>query len=250
MSRIDGIRLKIERAKQHIRELDAAIRSFGDSEPYTLALKHKPEIHHVALYVSSMQPIPQSIAPIIGDAIHNFRSAFDHLAWQLVEVGGGIPNKDTFFPICQTPQQYSSAIGKGEIRKIPMGAKKILSDIQPNNGGDQTIWHIHELDRIDKHRLLITTEVGFPKWRIVIDKIRGLEIGWDEPRPVPLVVGYEVVNVPTDTYHRTGHENFKLSVDVAFGQSEIVPGKPVLETLNHMADFVDGIVRQLEPFLI
>jgi hypothetical protein len=60
---------------------------------------------------------------------------------------------------------------------------------------------------------------------------------------------YEIVNVPTATYHQTGHKNFKLGLDIAFGQSEIVAGKPVLETLNGMADFTDTIIGNFEPFL-
>jgi hypothetical protein len=247
--RVRDIDLKVERAKHHIRQLDIAIRRFDKSEPYTLSIQHKPNIGHVALYVASLEPVPEYIALIIGDAVHNFRSALDHLAWQLVEAGGGVPDKDTYFPICQNAQQYASAVGKGEIKKIPVGTKEALSAVQPYICGNDTLWHIHELDRIDKHRLLITTTTAIKKWSIVIDPSIGREIGWEEPLRT-LKVGDEIVNVPEDTYHRTGHKNFKLGINVAFGQTEILAGKPVLETLHQMFDFITCVVAKFEPHLI
>jgi len=67
-SRIQGVRLKAERAKKHIRDVDSGIRTFCDSEPYTLEIEPKPQIQHVALYVSSVEPIPDEISLMIGDA--------------------------------------------------------------------------------------------------------------------------------------------------------------------------------------
>ena len=41
---------------------------------------------------------------ILGDLLHNLRSALDHLAWQLVVDGGGTPSQDTNFPVCCSTQ--------------------------------------------------------------------------------------------------------------------------------------------------
>jgi hypothetical protein len=89
--RIRGVCLKIERAKEHIRDLDAAIGDFLRDEPYRLGAKPHPvaEIKHTTLYVAEVKPITSRLSLLIGDAIHNLRSALDHLAWQLVEGGGG-----------------------------------------------------------------------------------------------------------------------------------------------------------------
>src|SRR5579864_4992836 len=97
--RIHGIRLKIERAKEHIRDLDAAIKRFVQEQPYTLGAKpHRiPEIEHTTLYVAEVKPIPDCISLIVGDAIHNLRSALDHLMWQLVEAAGGSPDRNIYF---------------------------------------------------------------------------------------------------------------------------------------------------------
>lgn len=253
MARIDGVRLKIERAKKHIRDLDSEIRIFIESKPYTIGTKPHPvaQIRYTTLFVDSVKTVPDPISLIIGDAVHNLRSALDHLAWQLVEAGGGIPNRDTYFPVCQGSQgaqQYATAIGKGEIQKMRPGAEKVLSSVQPYVTGDNTLWIIHELDRIDKHRLLIAVASSMDKWGV--DVLKGQTMWFNENRFFPLVSGNEIVNIPTSTYNSQPHEDFKLGIDVAFGKPEIVEGQLVLFTLNQLANFVDALVSKFQGFLI
>ena len=243
-----GPRLKIERAEKHIQDLDAAIRTFCDSEEtYTLAPKDYPEISHVGLQVDYVRPIPDCIALGIGDAVHNLRSSLDHLAWQLVETGGGKPGKDTYFPICQSPQQYTSAIGKGEIGKMRIGTHKILEAVQPYPTRDQTLWYIHDLDRIDKHRLILTIVGVMKDWNV---RLGSGNIQFPVMPGEPLVRGYEVLRLPTSTYERHPHKDFQLGLDITFGQSEIVAGKPVLEMLDGMTKLVSKVVSKFEPFLV
>lgn len=247
--RSHGIRLKIERAKEHIRSLDVAIQQFIASNPYTLGAKphHIAAIHHTTLYIAAVKPVPEHLPLIVGDAIHNLRSALDHIIWQLVEVGGGTPNRDTYFPISESAQQYKSAIGKGEIQKIASDAREIIQSVQPYVTFDQTLWLIHQLDIVDKHRLLLTVATAMDKW--LVDVASGVTLHFDEHRFVALVVGNEITNLPTSTYEQQKHEDFKLGVDITFGETQIPEGELVLYTLNKMVDFVDGLLSRFERFL-
>jgi hypothetical protein len=247
--RLAGVRLKIERAKKHILDLDEAIRVFKESQPYTIGAKphHVPQIQHTTLFVASVQPVPSNISPIIGDAVHNLRSSLDHLAWQLVESGGGSPNKNTHFPICHGAQgahKYQTAIGKGEIKRVSPGAERVLSAVQPYVTGDDTLWIIQELDNIDKHRLLITIVSTMKK--IGIDVIRGHTLWLHEGRFFPLVAGSDLVSVPDDK----ADQNYKLGIDIAFGEPEIIKGNLVIFVLNQMVDFVYNLVGKFEGFLV
>jgi hypothetical protein len=247
--RIRGVRLKIERAKEHVRDLDAAIGDFLRDEPYRLGAKPHPvvEINHTTLYVAEVKPAPGRLSLLMGDAIHNLRSALDHLAWQLVEAGGGRPDRNTYFPICDTAQQYASAIGKGEIQKITPEARDIIQSVQPYVTVEQTLWLIQHLDIVDKHRLLLTVVSAMNRWGV--DLARGARVWFHEDRFVPLVVGEEITNLPTSTYETQQHEVYKLGLEVAFAESEIPEGELVLYTLNQMVTFVDGLVSGFEPFL-
>jgi hypothetical protein len=239
--RLDGPLLKIKRARKHIGDLDVAIHTFCKSQPYVLRSEDNLEISQMAVYVDSVRPIPDEIGAIIGDAAHNLRSSLDHLMCQLVDLGGGTPDRRTLFPISNSAQHYASSVGQGKIAHIHVDAEKVLKSVQPYVSGDNTLWHIHELDRVDKHRLVLTVAMYTNAWGVDV-------IGQELMFPLgiigrPLVSGYEVLRT------RQGHKNVKLGVDIAFGQAEIVAGKSVLKTLNAMADLTGYVVSQFEPFL-
>jgi hypothetical protein len=248
MNRLKKVRLKIERAEKHIEDLDGRIEIFRKAEPYTIGAKAHPvaEIKHTTLFISKVDPVPNDFALIAGDAIHNLRSSLDHLAWQLVETGGGSPNRYTYFPICRTPQQYASAMGKGEIKSMSLRAQKALWAIQPFITSDDTLLQVHDLDIVDKHRLVLTVATFVDGW-IAVSNGRDLLFS---QTPRPLIAGDEFTHIPTARYESTGHQNFKLGIDIAFGQSEILEGESVLATLKKMLDFVGGVVDAFQGFLI
>src|SRR5918995_3001656 len=95
--RLAGVRLKIERARKHIRDLETETSAYLNSSPhpYQLRAEDDPATGDEVYRVRVLFPIPESIPLIVGDAVHNLRSALDHLAWQLVESGGGEPGRDT-----------------------------------------------------------------------------------------------------------------------------------------------------------
>lgn len=69
-------------------------RILGKSFEGTIGTKPHPvaQIHHTTLYVAGVQPVPDDIKLVVGDAIHNLRSSLDHLAWQLVEATDPAPS--------------------------------------------------------------------------------------------------------------------------------------------------------------
>lgn len=101
--RLALIRAKVERAEQHIQDLDVALRLFLDCDPYLTARQPHPERPDFMVYwLSGARPIPQSISLIAGDALTNLRAALDHLAYQLAVVNGTVDEKvlkTTYFPI-------------------------------------------------------------------------------------------------------------------------------------------------------
>jgi hypothetical protein len=247
-SRTHGIRLKIERAKEHIRDLDIAIQGFIADKPYRLGAKPHAAIPwlQMTLYIAEIKPIPSRISLIVGDTIHNLRSALDHLMWQLVEAAGGKPDRNIYFPVSDGAHQYASMMGNGEIQKISKDARDIIEAIQPYVTLDQTLWLLHYLDIVDKHRLVLTIAATMDKWGL--EFFKGQTTWFSEYRFMPLVVGQEIVNFPVDKYQEA-QEKFQLGLDIAFGESEVPEGELVLYTLKKMVDFVEGFVSKFDRFL-
>ena len=115
--------------------------------------------------VTRVPDIDPMVAAIAGDILHNLRSALDHLAWQLVVLDGGVPNKWTAFPLHESSTNKD---GSARVLTIQPGINdpRIMAAVetmQPyseaNHGHDprtDALGIIGRLDNIDKHRLLLT----------------------------------------------------------------------------------------------
>src|SRR5436309_676011 len=170
MSILARIKLKIERAKEHIRNLDCAVQAFRDSDPYGFRieddLKTGDKIHRIHI----RKETPDSFALMSGDAIHNLRSALDHLAWQLVIANGNVPvsgGGGTQFPIYDPNPKAKSL--QGVIQGISPNAQKLIDGIKPYKGGNDDFWILHQFDILDKHKLLVVTAFALsammPTWK-------------------------------------------------------------------------------------
>jgi hypothetical protein len=85
-SKTDLVRLKVERAKKHIRELQHERDSFLQKKPYVISTKRDQQTRQLIYYVESVQELPPDLSLIAGDVLQDLRSALDHLAYQLVLV--------------------------------------------------------------------------------------------------------------------------------------------------------------------
>jgi hypothetical protein len=194
---------------------------------------------------------------IIGDAVHNLRSALDHLAWQLVESHAAItpgapgPDENTAFPIYQTaPKKKFAALAK--VQGMGPGAVSLLESLQPYNCGDNTLWELSKLDNIDKHRLLLVVALrqDQPEFSLIprdgqtiLCNVQLLFFATGD-----LKDGTEIAKaVGAGAF--TQDVEFHVSFEIAFGETEIIQGKPVLPFLQQLSDFVAGIVNLFEPLL-
>jgi hypothetical protein len=102
------------------------------------------------------------LAPVVGDCLHNLRSALDNLAFELALANKGtkmsksIAN-DSQFPIFRTKDGFDKK-GKPMIRGIHADAKTIIERLQPYNRKNlpittSSLWWLRELSNSDKHRL-------------------------------------------------------------------------------------------------
>src|SRR5690242_2006091 len=93
-----GAKLKIKRTYQHINELELWLRDLQrfDSD-VARAYKKAGGDPNGSVLVQRDDRFTNP-APIVGDAVHNLRSALDHSAFAIVEAAGGNTDK-LFFPM-------------------------------------------------------------------------------------------------------------------------------------------------------
>lgn len=253
-----GIRAKVERANNHLSDLDAASRAFCDTQEDQIRSSVNPNTGERTYYGPPDRDVPVEIAIIAGDAVHNLRSALDHLAYQLVLANGNNPTRNTYFPICDDASDYPKNCVE---RTKGMSQKAItrIGEAKPYKGGNDTLWRLHKLDIIDKHRLLFTTCVLNPSHSITPSQVAGasrtfpgkLSVPHDlqiaSPiRSVPLKAGVELLTVPRSD----AGAPIKFRFIIAFNEPEIFTEPISIMALQPMASFIDDFTASFKPLLV
>lgn len=162
--RLVGPRLKLARAKAHLRDLDPRVLAFLEARPYDAIMETDPQTgENKAWFKLRAEPDP-CWALLIGDALHNLRSALDLLYWQLVENNGNSPTKRDSFLISDSKTEFDRVAGPVIRRRAGKKAFEIIRDeVQPYDGGNRALWCLHKLDIVDKHRLLLVVAHANPE---------------------------------------------------------------------------------------
>jgi hypothetical protein len=255
----EGPRLKIERADEHIDNLDCAILRFRRKNPYTVIREDEPDSGD-AIYRARVTATPPVYwATFAGDAAHNLRSALDLLIWQLVLANSGTPGKHTMFPIAENASDYKPGGGR-YVSGICDDAKEVLDALKPYKGGNDALWRLHRLDANDKHQLLAVIAAAYESFVVDFTEVlsimdeRWAEFGpWPmemEPRErhFPLIDGDVLLRVESgaesepDTYP-------KFVLEIALSDGEVVKGEPVIPVLRELSDYTKGVIEAFSPFL-
>ncbi len=274
--RLALIRVKVERAKKHISDLEGELRAFLDSEPYKVGTKPDAQIaESLKYYVIGVTDTPDTILLITGDILFNLRAALDHLAFQLAWVHGTRDEKilkNTYFPISYSADGYKTD-SPGKVKGMAKAAQNAIAKTKPYKGGDAVLWPLHRLNNIDKHRFLITA--GFhvtsfipsPILRVGMLKALAVQEGWPVtasdahletikffmhlPGGKPLKKGDEL-NIPFDRIPDLPElkKDMKFTFEVAINEPGVVECQPLLPTLVGMADRVDNLILSFKPLLV
>jgi hypothetical protein len=166
---------KLRRAHAHRKTLEKLVDEFEASEPYTLTPDYGLSVRREA---------PAEISTVIGDVLHNLRSALDSLAHQLaVWSKGQTLTEDeelrTSFPWCKYSSEYDRLMRRvGLYAPEAQNAMRVVQpfywaemDNEPDpqwqqhyedeeNFGWSLIHRLSQLNNIDKHRRLTVLRVG------------------------------------------------------------------------------------------
>jgi hypothetical protein len=251
------VRLKLERGRHHIGELREMVSAHVQSDPYRI-IRREDELGDLVYSVEVRKELPAELAAIAGDAIHNTRSALDLLCWQLVVASGGAPDRRTAFPMPQTEQDFDRLA-----RRCLLGASSravcFIKRLKPWPGGNEALAQLHQLDIIDKHRVILV--VGGAHRDVVLDF--QMKVPWqDEPirvpplalrpadRQFPLADGAELYRVMAAARAGPMHGEPLFTFEICFAEEGSVEGLPIVPTLERIHDHVHRIVQIADRRLI
>jgi hypothetical protein len=255
-SRFGHVWLKLDRAKQHVDDLEAEIVAFHRTNPYPLVTEDDPQTGKRMVKIGSdPAPIPNAVPLILGDAVHTIRSSLDYFAYAAVPT----PSPQTMFPIVRgsrvpRPAELQSLVG-GKVQGASKQLRKALCDLQPYLGGNgEYVWLVNHLDVIDKHRLLVTIGIAYRSFGFdAAVMLRGTSERTKNLAPFPVFIkpaerypveaGTPLFGADSEFFEKD--PDLKFAFEVAFGEPQILVGEPVVPTLRRLLDEVDGLLKLL-----
>jgi len=162
ISSMSGFRtsgLKVKRANKHVGDLHEMLVAFSNTDFYSMRVEEDAEGdgHFLCLDMDMSALDMEEAALIIGDALHNLRSALDHLWYQAVSSCGGKPGRFTYFPIHDTREalenKLSCALKDKKITKVIRDFT--LDQVKPYQAGNPALWGLNRLSVADKHEIFI-----------------------------------------------------------------------------------------------
>jgi len=259
-----GSKLKIERAKHHIGDLEAALNAFFDRQPYELIHEVDPNTSENVYRVLTKEDIPVVFSGFLGDAIHNIRCVFDYLVCDLIRANGKEPNGGSNLPIDKRPKRNKpGSIGK--INGVSRKAEALILALKASKRRNSILYAIHMLDVFDKHNritpvaaatLQISARIGVPG--IFLGPVGGAAgtgpgPGGSTPWMIDAGTPAQFRRVPltqadTEIYRSPSgfNEEVQAAVTITFGKGEVVEGEPIVETLRQFVEFTEGTLGIFE----
>lgn len=261
---MDGIVAKIERADEHIKEINTGITAFLNSDVYRVSQDSNHETREAIIYIAGPEP-PLRFSVMAGEVIHQLRSSLDHLVSQLVIAGGHQPNRRHQFPIRDTREEFEASRKRGDIKGVSASATIEIERRQPYYNKEDIrmhpLWLLRELDDADKHRLLVVVSaaakpdvllLGNPDIEPLLGGAkRNVDvIGLSEPHwPVrPSEDGTEVIRVYFgDGYYPEMKVDAQFTIQIAFDEFGALSKQPIVYRLQELRDKLVRIIDRFRP---
>ncbi|PSU71471.1 hypothetical protein C9J22_06695 [Photobacterium phosphoreum] len=154
---MDSAHLKIQRAEKHYSELYAL---FDKKKPFKYFLETNFKTGQRATFAKRDVAVVNEAAIIIGDLIHNLRAAIDHSYWSCTSdfAKSEAEKRNIQFPITSNEDALKKSTLPGLPKRVSESFSEGLASLKPyRENGNKLLCAIHDLDVMDKHKLLIPT---------------------------------------------------------------------------------------------
>ncbi len=226
-----GATLKVERAENHIKELEGIIENIQVQEGEPLDITRDADGRY-SLNISDLGEMGYQIPIVLGDAVHNLRAALDHVWTALDRAATGKPNSFANFPFDETRQNLVNRVDTSVVKcAFPKAGDLILDDIKTHcsEGGNHRLWSLTKLDNLDKHNMLIPT-IELRKISKLFVRSGGAEMTFDDCE-----FGGELTLLDgpiAPEYYCRG----KITINPVFPEGIAISGESVLKTLIYQSE--------------
>lgn len=257
---------RLDRARYHLDSLKEEVVAWLEEDPHRTwtVTEAEDDVPKKIVYCQVLRKPPSHLRLIVGDCVHNLRSALDNLAFELAlahkrgALSKGI-QKDSAFPILQQDieeNEKSMERFKTATRGMCSDAKTVIEQLQPYKRGKDyahhPLWRLNELSNQDKHRLppVASAVTLGPVAYFVPEGIEAADVK-------PLYTAFEdraaILSYPA--FDKDGAEvNIDCLPDFSVGFSNLVSkellGQDIPELLKVIHWYINNkVVPPLKPYL-
>lgn len=237
-ARLVIVRVKIERAKKHLKDFEIEAESFRDAYTHVVGTETDPKTLQAIQYFAKLPVSRFDVLAIAGDVIQNLRSALDHLAYQLVEAGQCRPLGEKIgsrvaFPIIEKSAEYEG-FKRRKMKGARKAAIKAIDALKPYKGGNSALWDLHYTNNVDKHRHVIRVAPDY------LFEGSGFDGRFWQKAANPLFEG--IFGPEVD-------KNSQFSTKKSRRKPKISKRQPLLVFLREQVKFIDDLVGTFEYHL-
>jgi hypothetical protein len=239
---------KIERAEKHIADINSTLLEFtNDPCSHSAEIKFDRDTGQNFLRISLREDLfpADKVALTIGDALHNLRSALDLMYYGVIEN----PTDWSRFPFDKTREELEKRWLVSALKQKQISSKFgkfVLDTIKPYEAGNPILWGLHNLNIIDKHKLLI------PVLKLVA--ITGISLEDDKGRQVGHSTYFidescEIRLRDADDRNVTVKDKGKVPATVLFGEGTPFHGDGVVVALMGITEEVTRTIEAVRVFV-
>lgn len=241
-------KLKYNRACTHYIELQNELLAFWSKNPISVVIEEAPAnypkyLHAHAITARVKEFLPYSLSSIIGDVVHNLRTALDLMACDLVRINGG-NSSGVYFPFCESEIDLPSMIKKRNFDRASKAAIETLIKVRPYKNGNRVLRAIHDFDIQDKHQTIIpaiyTAET--PQFSVMI----GSNSNSIQPFTTPIVKEEQILVLCPDTHDLTVGSVVPCGFRVVFLGGSEYDGCDVVDILQLMTQTTRELIDTFE----
>jgi hypothetical protein len=244
---LDDLTAKLDRAQEHIDTLKSEIARLLQDVPSRPIADYKPQVREAFENELAGIVVPVRTRIVAGEAIHQIRSALDHLVAKRVVKNNGKTDHNTEFPICIYRPKKPGEIRRLEekTRGVADPAKAVIDSLQPYNRAtvferrNSYLTILKTMDNRDKHHAPVMSVVAVkPTLRIVMGT-HPMDYLPDDPADPGPALDSEITEVTR-----------ALTPHIVFPEFGAVQNQPVVEGLFRLLMHVKlNVLRQFKEHL-
>jgi hypothetical protein len=245
------IKAKLDRAPSQLAGLHAEAERYVASDPFDLSLDCDPATQQFVARVGRFTPPPETLAVLLGEYVHNLRSALDQMICRVVEACGGEVSNRTAFPILSSQTEFAKRVRAPWHKGAPSyltgaheGVLDVIEHLQPYRSQPNEVNLLGVLadwSNTDKHRDINAFAVGANAQTPPTFEGVGFDLVDLYLSALPLSEGCEVARMTF--YGRDDSDmevDMRMSIDLRIGEIEYPASK-----LNALANAVTIVLNKL-----